>query len=98
MFEPRDDEWRGIGPIPASGLAFRKEYYRFDAARRWPVEVEPTRVPAGCICGRVLKGIASPRDCALFGAACTPGRPVGACMVSSEGACAAAFKYEGANR
>ncbi len=98
VFEAKDDEWRGIGPIPGSGLSFRKEFFDFDAERRWPVEVEPTCVPEGCICGEVLKGIASPRDCALFGTACTPESPVGACMVSSEGACAAAFKYEGANR
>jgi len=93
VFVPRDDEWRGIGTIPLSGLAIAGDFSDFDAERRWPVEVEPTRVPAGCICGSVLKGVAAPRDCKLFGKACTPDRPVGACMVSSEGACAAAYKY-----
>ena len=93
VFSPCDDEWRGIGTIPLSGLAVSSDFSRFDALLRWPVEVEPTRVPKGCICGAILKGIASPADCRLFGNTCTPDHPVGACMVSSEGACAAAYKY-----
>jgi hydrogenase expression/formation protein HypD len=94
VFVPADDEWRGIGTIPGSGLAIRPEFARYDAERRLPVEAEPTRVPRGCICGRVLKGISTPPECKLFAVECTPNDPVGACMVSSEGACAAAFKYE----
>jgi hydrogenase expression/formation protein HypD len=94
VFIPIDDEWRGIGSIPLSGLAMHEDFAMFDALKRWPVPVEPTKLPKGCICGKVLKGIASPRDCRLFGTACMPDNPVGACMVSSEGACAAAFKYD----
>jgi hydrogenase expression/formation protein HypD len=93
VFEAVDDNWRGIGVIPLSGLAVRPDYGDFDALERLPVEPEPTRLPQGCICGRILKGIAAPSDCTLFGSVCTPDDPVGACMVSSEGACAAHFKY-----
>jgi len=93
LFEPCDVPWRGIGVIPGSGLKLRDSYARFDAEVMLPVEVEPTREHAGCRCGEVLKGKISPFDCPLFGVACTPEAPVGACMVSSEGTCAAAFKY-----
>jgi len=93
LFEPCDVPWRGIGVIPGSGLKLRDSYARFDAEVMLPVEVEPTREHAGCRCGEVLKGKISPFDCPLFGTACTPEAPVGACMVSSEGTCAAAFKY-----
>jgi len=93
VFTPKDDEWRGIGAIPLSGLAIADAFSDYDAEIRWPVEAEPQFIPPGCICGRILKGTAGPRDCGLFGKACTPDEPVGACMVSSEGACAAAFKY-----
>ena len=93
VFRPIDDEWRGIGTIPLSGLAIADAYADFNADCRWPVKAEPTRFPKGCICGSILKGTAGPRDCALFGKACTPDEPVGACMVSTEGACAAAYKY-----
>ena len=71
----------------------REELSRFDAAERFSVALEPPKEPAGCICGKVLCGTAQPCDCPLFGAACTPEDPVGACMVSSEGTCAAAFRY-----
>ena len=93
VFEPCDDDWRGIGTIPMSGLGFREVYYNFDAERRWPVEVEKTIFPKGCICGLILMGVAFPTDCKLFGKKCTPEHPVGACMVSSEGSCAASYKY-----
>jgi len=93
LFEPCDVPWRGIGVIPGSGLKLRDSYARFDAEVMLPVEVEPTREHAGCRCGEVLKGKITPFDCPLFGVACTPEAPVGACMVSSEGTCAAAFKY-----
>jgi hydrogenase expression/formation protein HypD len=93
VFEPRDDEWRGLGMIPSSGLRIRSEYADHDAALRIPVEVEPTREPAGCICGSVLRGTVTPPECGLFGSACTPDNPVGACMVSAEGTCAAYFRY-----
>ena len=93
MFEPCDDTWRGIAMIPGSGLAIRPEHARLDAAVQIPAEVEPPTEPKGCICGLVLQGVKRPPDCPLFGNACTPTHPVGACMVSSEGSCAAAWKY-----
>jgi len=93
VFEAVDSEWRGIGSIPESGLAIRGQFNRYDALSRLPVEVEPTRDAPGCICGDVLRGVSTPLDCALFADACTPAHPVGACMVSSEGTCAAYYKY-----
>lgn len=92
-FEPVDDTWRGIATIPASGLAIRAEHAAQDAAVQIPVDVEPTREKKGCICGQVLQGIKQPNECPLFGSGCRPESPVGACMVSSEGSCAAAYKY-----
>jgi hydrogenase expression/formation protein HypD len=94
VFEPVDSEWRGLGPIPMSGLAIRKRYAAYDAAVRLPVTVTPGRDPAGCLCGAVLRGVSRPVDCPLFGERCTPENPVGACMVSSEGTCAAWYKYK----
>jgi hydrogenase expression/formation protein HypD len=93
VFEPVDSEWRGIGTIPQSGLAVREAFERHDALKRLPVEVEPTREHRGCICGAVLRGARTPLECTLFATACTPAHPVGACMVSSEGTCAAYYKY-----
>ncbi|MFA5139013.1 MAG: hydrogenase formation protein HypD [Elusimicrobiota bacterium] len=92
VFRPCASVWRGIGGIPGSGLEFRPEFSAFDAARI-PAEVEPERSNPGCLCGSVLKGTRTPADCPLFGAACTPEDPVGACMVSSEGTCAAHYRY-----
>ena len=93
IFEPCDAAWRGIGVIPESGLKIREEYSRFDAAKKFSVAIEETREHPGCICGSILRGIARPDQCPLFGKNCTPEDPVGSCMVSSEGTCAAAFKY-----
>ncbi len=93
VFEPCDAIWRGIGQLPASGLRLRKAFATFDAISRFPVQVEESRDPVGCLCGEILKGKVAPRDCPLFGNACTPESPVGACMVSSEGTCAAEHKY-----
>ncbi|TLM66317.1 MAG: hydrogenase formation protein HypD [Deltaproteobacteria bacterium] len=93
VFEPCDAAWRGIGIIPGSGLRLRPEYAAFDAAVQLPVAVEPPREHAGCLCGEILKGKVRPGDCPLFRTACTPEEPVGACMVSSEGTCAAEYKY-----
>jgi len=95
VFAPSDADWRGLGVIPGSGLALRPEYADADAALRFPVELEPPLEPAGCRCGEVLRGVTDPADCALFGARCTPEDPVGACMVSSEGACAARYRFRG---
>ncbi len=93
MFIPSDVAWRGVGVIPGSGLSLREEYRRFDAEKMLPVEVEPTKEHPGCSCGEILKGKMAPQECALFGKSCTPENPVGACMVSSEGSCAAAYRY-----
>lgn len=93
VFTPCDALWRGLGVLPASGLAFRDEYAAFDAARMLPAELAEPLEPAGCRCGEVLTGRIEPTDCPLFGTACTPEQPVGACMVSSEGSCAAAWRY-----
>ena len=95
VFEPCDARWRGIGVIPASGLSIRAAFAAFDAALRLPVTVEEPKEHAGCLCGEILKGKVTPRQCPLFGRACTPEDPVGACMVSSEGTCAAEYKYGG---
>lgn len=95
VFVPCDAAWRGIGVIPESGLAIADEFARFDAERQIPVEVEEAREPAGCLCGDILRGKVGPQECPLFGSQCTPESPVGACMVSTEGTCAAAYKYSG---
>lgn len=94
VFELGSAEWRGIGKIPKSGLTLRKKYESFDAKKEFNVKVPKPIVPKGCICGDILQGISSPRDCKLFKKKCTPGNPVGPCMVSSEGTCAAYYKYE----
>ena len=93
VFRVADARWRGLGEIPQSGYELAEEFAEFDAARRFDVEPPPPAEPAGCRCGDVLRGAADPPDCPLFGKACTPRRPVGACMVSSEGACQAWFRY-----
>ena len=93
VFEECDSEWRGLGVIPASGLALRDSYLVHDAARRYGVEVTSGRPPEGCRCGDVLRGALAPPDCPLFDRRCTPATPVGPCMVSSEGACAAFWRY-----
>ncbi len=95
VFEPGDADWRGLGVIPGSGLALREEFAALDASRRFTVDPGPSLEPPGCRCGEVLRGVTDPADCALFGARCTPEDPVGACMVSSEGACAARYRYRG---
>jgi hydrogenase expression/formation protein HypD len=93
VFVPQDAVWRGLGTIPASGLALAPDLSRYDAAQQFDVELPPAREPAGCRCGDVLKGRCLPPDCPLFGTPCTPEQPVGACMVSSEGTCAAHYRY-----
>ncbi|MBD3392043.1 MAG: hydrogenase formation protein HypD [Chitinivibrionales bacterium] len=94
VFEQCDASWRGIGVIPGSGLKIRGCFAAHDADRVFEkISVPPGRERSGCICGQVMRGIKTPHDCALFGKACTPSQPVGACMVSSEGTCAAYYKY-----
>jgi hydrogenase expression/formation protein HypD len=94
VFELREDWWRGLGNLPNSGLAVNSKYAEFDAERNIEVEVEPTKEDKGCICGEILKGQKIPKDCKLFKKVCNPLNPVGACMVSNEGACHAYFKYQ----
>lgn len=94
IFETVDGEWRGLGVIPGSGLAIRGRYEAFDAVKRFDLYVSKARDPAGCACGDVLKSIASPPECKLFGKICRPEHPVGPCMVSMEGACGAYYKYK----
>ncbi|MBU1170968.1 MAG: hydrogenase formation protein HypD [Proteobacteria bacterium] len=95
FFTPIDAAWRGIGIIPQSGLALRDEFKAFDA----PVLTQgSSTLPKGCSCGKVLKGLITPSGCSLFGSACTPQTPIGPCMVSSEGSCAAYYRYERINR
>jgi hydrogenase expression/formation protein HypD len=93
VFEACNARWRGIGDLPGSGLQLRPRYARFDAEHRLPVAVEAPVEPPGCRCGDILKGRVRPVDCPLFRTHCTPENPVGACMVSSEGTCAAEYKY-----
>jgi len=95
VFRVVDAEWRGLGTIPDSGLALREEYICLDALSHFELELPPVPEPKGCRCGDVLKGVIIPPECALFAKKCTPETPVGACMVSSEGSCAAYYKYEG---
>jgi hydrogenase expression/formation protein HypD len=93
VFEVADAEWRGFGTVPRSGLRVREAFAPFDAARVFSVEVPPAREPPGCRCGHVLRGVLTPPECPLFALACTPQRPIGPCMVSAEGACAAYHRY-----
>jgi len=94
VFEPVDRQWRGIGLIPRSGLGLRETYRSFDALERFPVAAHTLVESPLCIAGQVLRGIATPHDCPAFGRECTPGSPLGAPMVSSEGACAAYYRYQ----
>lgn len=93
VFTPFDADWRGIGELPGSGLKIAAPYAAYDAELAIPVAVEELKEHKGCLCGEILKGKVSPFDCPLFGTSCTPESPVGACMVSSEGTCSAAYKY-----
>ena len=95
FMEPCDAEWRGIGTIPMSGMQLRDEYAEFDARKKYNVpEIKPEYKTA-CRCGDVLQGKITPNQCPLFGKACNPDHPVGACMVSDEGACSAFYMYGG---
>jgi hydrogenase expression/formation protein HypD len=97
-FRPVDSVWRGLGLIAQSGLALSDELGAHDAARRFDLVLPEPIEPAGCRCGDVLRGVLDPADCPLFGSACTPEQPLGACMVSSEGSCAARYQYRSEGR
>ena len=92
-FEPYDGYWRGLGKIPGGTLRLKDKYAKFDALKRFGIDEIPAEEKTGCRCGEVLCGLIDPVDCALFGKKCTPDDPVGPCMVSSEGACSAWYKY-----
>jgi len=94
VFEPVDSTWRGLGMIPQSGLRIRGVYGGLDASVQIPVHIEKSAEPPGCICGQILKGAKNPTQCPLYRKFCSPENPVGACMVSTEGTCAAYYKYE----
>lgn len=93
VFETCTATWRGMGAIEGSGYRIRERYARFDAMRRFDPPIEETREPRGCRCGDVLRGIMAPDECPLFRTVCSPENPVGPCMVSSEGSCAAYYRY-----
>ncbi|HYB99947.1 MAG TPA: hydrogenase formation protein HypD [Candidatus Limnocylindrales bacterium] len=93
VFEVCDRQWRGIGLLPKSGLRLSHEYRDLDAERRFEVEAVTSVEPRECISGQVLRGLKRPSDCSAFGSSCTPQSPLGATMVSSEGACAAYYRY-----
>ena len=93
VFETCSATWRGLGEIPGSGYRIREEFADFDAMRRFQPDVEEVREHKGCRCGDVLRGIMAPSECPLFRKVCTPENPVGPCMVSSEGSCAAYYRY-----
>jgi hydrogenase expression/formation protein HypD len=89
----KEFEWRGLGLVPYSALRIKKKYQSLDAEQRFDMPVPDVPDQRGCECAAILRGAAHPRDCRLFGKACTPQTPLGSCMVSSEGACAAHYQY-----
>lgn len=93
VFTPADARWRGLGTIPGSGLNINNQYANYDARIRFEVPEFEDKPIKGCACGEVLTGKITPRECLLFGRACTPLKPIGPCMVSHEGACAAYYRY-----
>ena len=93
VFTLSDDQWRGLGTIPGSGLKLQDHYSEFDPSNKFPVNIPEPEEPKGCICGEILRGLKTPPDCTNFAKRCTPANPVGACMVSSEGTCATYYKY-----
>jgi len=93
VFVEADADWRGLGTIPASGLELAPHYRAFDALERFGLKLGEDHEEPGCRCGQVLTGSITPPDCTLFGRRCTPATPIGPCMVSSEGTCAAYYRY-----
>jgi len=93
IFEPVDACWRAIGPIPRSGLKIKDEFAAHDALKQFDIQVPDPQIPSGCACGEILIGKKTPPECKLFRKVCTPMDPVGPCMVSTEGTCAAYYKY-----
>ena len=94
VFDVTDSPWRGLGVLPKSGLSIEKAYSNFDAEKNIQCEIEKTKKNSECICGKVLTGTKNPYDCKLYSKTCTPENPIGPCMVSSEGTCAAYYKFK----
>jgi hydrogenase expression/formation protein HypD len=97
VFETVDATWRGIGVIPESGLAIRDAFESFDAEKMLHINAIDTEEPKGCACGEILTGLKIPPECSLYKIKCTPTDPIGPCMVSSEGTCAAYYRYHDSN-
>lgn len=93
VFEKKDEEWRGLGILPMSGLKIKTKFREHDASEHFTLNISRVLENRGCICGDILKGLKNPGDCSLFGTVCTPVNPIGACMVSSEGTCNAWLKW-----
>jgi hydrogenase expression/formation protein HypD len=93
VFSPSDEQWRGFGMIPGSGLKLRKEYERFDADIIMPLNINFSEEDILCICGEIMRGLKTPDDCTLFAGKCVPENPSGACMVSNEGTCNTWYRY-----
>ena len=93
IFMESESNWRGIGTIDKTGLILNEKYSQFNAEKKFDIKIPESKEPKGCICGLILQGIKEPTDCKLFKKTCTPENPVGACMVSGEGTCAAYYKY-----
>ena len=93
VFQTTNRKWRGIGEIPQSGLGLSDAYAAFDAERKFGLAEHRVEEPSECVAGLVLQGLKKPHECAAFGTRCTPEHPLGATMVSSEGACAAYYRY-----
>jgi hydrogenase expression/formation protein HypD len=89
----REFEWRGLSVVPYSALRIRQKYASFDAERRFKLDYRSVPDNKACECGAILRGVKRPQDCKIFGTVCTPENPIGSCMVSSEGACAAHYSY-----
>lgn len=97
VFEEDDVQWRGLGTIPSSGLKLRKEFENFDVEKNFEIKINKVKEIKNCQCGEILKGIKLPNQCKLFAKVCSPENPVGPCMVSSEGACSAYYRFGGRN-
>ena len=95
VFDTTDVEWRGIGVIPRSGLKFNPAFAAYDAEQAFVIDLPEAKEPKGCACGAILTGTKIPPECPLYKTVCTPADPVGPCMVSSEGTCAAYYRYHG---
>lgn len=93
IFEPADSVWRGLGMVEKTGLALKEPYKKYNTEEKLGISMKQEVVKKGCICGEILKGKQTPLECKLFGKACSPISPIGACMVSEEGTCAAYYKY-----